>query len=111
MPSRPLVAALVLLLAAAAPASARTTLDRTLLPRPGGAFQLLRAAPGERHVVRRGPGTAARASRERTRRSLIYFGQLTDSQIEDEMSPLRVDFLDAAGRQLKDAWRPQESLE
>ena len=95
---------------AATPAAARDTLDRTLVPEAGQGFVGLREAAGDRRVVRRAPGARARAARERTRRSLLFFGQLTDPQLEDEMSPLRADFLDAAGNELKDTWRPQESL-
>jgi 3',5'-cyclic AMP phosphodiesterase CpdA len=53
----------------------------------------------------------AQPGREQRRRSLNYFGQLTDFQLADEESPARVEFLD------KDpfgvgaaAWRPQEAL-
>ena len=52
------------------------------------------------------PRRAARASG----RSLLFFGQLTDPQIADEMSPARVDFLDPAGGELSSSWRPQEAL-
>ncbi|HEX8206402.1 MAG TPA: hypothetical protein VF587_10120, partial [Solirubrobacteraceae bacterium] len=83
---------------------------RTLLPSGDGAFELLRAAPGEPYVVRRGPGARARAGRARTRRSLIYFGQLTDPQILDEISPIRVDFLDQTGGDVKDGWRPNDVM-
>ena len=54
-------------------------------------------APGEPYVVRRAPRAPARPARVGQRRSLLYFGQLTDPQLLDEVSPIRVDFLDQAG--------------
>ncbi len=53
----------------------------------------------------------AQAGRDQRRRSLAYFGQLTDFQLADEESPARVEFLDedpfGVGQA---AWRPQEAL-
>ncbi len=96
--------------AAAVPASARSTLDATVRPVPGGAFEALADGPGERHVVRRAPGADPRARRAGRRRSLLYFGQLTDPQILDETSPIRLDFLDETGGDIKDAWRPADAM-
>ena len=42
--------------------------------------------------------TKAKSKRTAERRSLLFFGQLTDPQIADEMSPARVDFPDPRGR-------------
>ena len=67
-------------------------------------------ASGEDHGIRRHPSARAAEDRDETRRSLAFFGQLTDPQIADEMSPARVDFLDAAGGQIKSSWRPQEAV-
>ena len=67
-------------------------------------------APGEDHGIRRPPGVRADEDRSRTRRSLVFFGQLTDPQIADEMSPARVDFVDPAGGASSSSWRPQEAL-
>ena len=53
----------------------------------------------------------AQADREKRRRSLTYFAQLTDFQLADEESPKRVEFLDIAGTPFTAAWRPQEALE
>jgi metallophosphoesterase (TIGR03767 family) len=97
-------------LALAAPAAAQSTLDRTIVPVGGGAFEPLAAGPGEGYVVRRAPGVRAKPRRTRTRRSLLYFGQLTDPQILDEVSPIRVDFLDQAGGDVKDGWRPNDVM-
>jgi len=113
MARRALVAVLAAAaLGAAAPSAAGqgTTLDRTIDPTGAGPFQTMTTGPGEPHVVRRAPGTPARATRVRRRRSLLYFGQLTDPQILDETSPMRVDFLDQAGGDVKDGWRPADAF-
>ncbi len=65
--------------------------------------------PGERHRVRTALAPAGRA-RARQRRSLAFFGQLTDPQIADAMSPARVELLDPAGGAVSASWRPQETL-
>ena len=88
----------------------KTTREETIAPASGTGFAGLRTARGEAHVVRRAPGVRADSRRERRRRSLLFFGQLTDPQIVDEMSPARVDFADAGGGELKSSWRPQEAL-
>jgi metallophosphoesterase (TIGR03767 family) len=105
--------ALVSLLAApvalADPAGKSTT-DETIRADGTSGFTGLRTAKGERHTVRRAPGVRAASDRARKRRSLVFFGQLTDPQIADEMSPARVDFVDPAGGASSSAWRPQEAL-
>lgn len=105
--------ALALTCAFAAPAAAdpagRTTTDETI--RPGtGAFAGLQRGAGERHRLRRHPAARPSDRRASRRQSLAFFGQLTDPQIADEMSPARVDFLDPAGNAISSSWRPQEAL-
>ncbi|HEU4657604.1 MAG TPA: hypothetical protein VFR97_08770 [Capillimicrobium sp.] len=105
-------------LAAAAPALAdpagRTTLDETIRvqggygPRDGG-YHPLRRGAGERHVVRDDLAEPRRGRAQR-RRSLAFFGQVTDPQIADEMSPARVELLDPAGGSVSASFRPQEAL-
>jgi uncharacterized repeat protein (TIGR01451 family) len=51
---------------------------------------------------------AAQTGREQRRRSLAYFGQLTDFQLADEESPARVEFVDEGP---SSAWRPQEAFQ
>ena len=64
---------------------------------------------GEAHrVIRR--FERGQSTRVRTRRSLLHFVQMTDPQIADEMSPARVDFLDAVSGDLSSAWRPEEAF-
>ena len=96
--------------AAVADPTGRTTLQETVRPAGGAGFQALAKGRGEPYVVRRGGSAKAGRKRAGQRRSLAYFAQLTDPQIADEMSPARVDFVDAAGGALKSSWRPQEAL-
>ena len=60
--------------------------------------------------MRTPPSVKAASGRAGKRTSLAFFGQLTDPQIADEMSPARVDFLDPAGNAIKSSWRPQEAF-
>ncbi|MDA0169366.1 metallophosphoesterase [Solirubrobacter taibaiensis] len=105
------VAALLLLApAAAADPAGKSTTDETIQAVSGSGYVALQRASGEDHGIRRHPSARAAENRDETRRSLAFFGQLTDPQIADEMSPARVDFLDAAGGQIKSSWRPQEAV-
>jgi metallophosphoesterase (TIGR03767 family) len=108
--NRRAVVPLLLAAAIAPPAAAQNTLDETIVNTPGGAFEALQAGPGEPYTTRVAPGVRPRAARARKRRSLLYFGQLTDPQILDEISPIRVDFLDQAGGDVKDGWRPMDVM-
>ena len=95
--------------------AARTTLELTVVGDPSAAFSFLRTGPGEPHFVRQEGVGVAQAGRERRRRSLVYFGQLTDFQVSDEESPARVEFVDATANPpfptvFSAAWRPQEAL-
>src|SRR5215217_845669 len=112
MTRRALVVVLLTAAAAAPTATAKSTIEATIVPVTGGAFEALDAGAGEPYVVRRAPGARPSASpvRARKRRSLLYFGQLTDPQILDEVSPIRVDFLDQAGGDVKDGWRPNDVM-
>lgn len=99
-------------LAAPAVAQGRTTLQGTIRVEGGygkGPYHPLVTGPGERHRVRTALAPAGRA-RARQRRSLAFFGQLTDPQIADAMSPARVELLDPAGGAVSASWRPQETL-
>ena len=105
------VAALLLLApAASADPAGKSTTDETIRAASGSGYVALERASGEDHGIRRHPSARAAADRDETRRSLAFFGQLTDPQIADEMSPARVDFLDAAGGEIKSSWRPQEAV-
>jgi calcineurin-like phosphoesterase family protein len=87
----------------------RTTLERTIglartggllvpVPRAGAGFEVRSAAP-----------RAVRASRASSRRSLVFFAQLSDAQLADEMAPARLEFLRPTTPFLG-LWRPHEAL-
>jgi 3',5'-cyclic AMP phosphodiesterase CpdA len=112
----------VTLVAAAAVAHAATgttlgvsTLVQRIVPAGDGDFRTLTTAAGEPYQVRDGSeegealGTA-KPGRENRRKSLAYFGQMTDFQLADEESPARVEFLDPDGGPFSSAWRPAEAL-
>src|SRR5687767_14772710 len=107
------LALLPLLLVLAAPALAqegKTTLEQRVTGDRSQGFSFLRPAPGEAVVVRVDLGAKAAAGRESRRRSLAYFGQLSDFQLADEESPARVEVSDQSNGFFGSAWRPQEAL-
>src|SRR4051794_16109405 len=77
---------------ATADPAGKSTLTETIKP-GGSGFRGEVKGRGDAYVVRRG-NAAAKRGRTRTRRSLAFFGQFTDPQIADEMSPLRAEFVD-----------------
>ena len=100
----------LLAVAVSAPAPAQTTLDRTIDVAPGAGIRALVAGPGEPYVLRELGLGEARPGRAARRRSLSFFGQLTDPQLADEMSPARVELIDPAGGDARSAHRPYEAL-
>ena len=91
----------------------KTTVQQRIVPKGSGSFVTLKLGPGEPYVVRQDL-VAADPNRNANRRSLAYFGQLSDFQLADEESPGRVEFLDPPnGTQFpfNAAWRPWEALE
>ena len=105
-----LAALLLFAPAAVADPAGKPTTDETIRAASGSGYVALKRASGEDHGIRRHPSARAGSDRDDTRRSLAFFGQLTDPQIADEMSPARVDFLDPAGGEIKSSWRPQEAV-
>ena len=103
------IAVLVALLLVAAPADARpqTTVVQTIEDRDGD--NRLEPGDGEEHVVRT-ELAPANPERERTRVGRLFFAQMTDTQIVDEESPLRVEFTDRLGLLFTSAYRAQEGL-
>ena len=99
--------AALLLCAPAAFANPRTTESRAILDRDSD--NRLEPAPGEPHVPRFDLGVPS-ADRARTRSRLLFFGQMTDTHVIDEESPLRVEFLDRFGGPFTSAYRPQEGI-
>lgn len=93
-----------------------STLNQRLVPDSSPGFNFLTTGPGEGYTVRTGVeegGVAlgvAGSGREKRRTSISYFGQLTDFQLADEESPLRVEFLDPQGGSFTSSWRPGEAL-
>ena len=100
-----LVAGLSMLVAGVADARPRTTLSQTIVDKDGD--NRLEPGPGERHVVRQELGTKTALAKPTP---LAFFGQLTDTHIVDEESPLRVEFTDKYGLIFTSAYRPQEGL-
>lgn len=107
-----------------------TTVDQTIcaqdpatsgcLPssaRDPSAYYNLRLGPADPYATREldPSAPAAVSGRAQRRRSLMYFGELTDFQLADEESPARVEFLDPTSDQdpsqfASAAWRPQEAM-
>ncbi len=96
----------------ASPASAgTTTLDRTIKVKGKvGTYRELVKGSDQVHLIRDGGLAKAKRGRVGRRSSIAYFAQLTDPQIADEMSPLRVEKTDPVGGDFTAAWRPQEAL-
>ena len=92
----------------AADPAGKTTLEETIDIQLGEGFQFLRQEAGEPHAVRKTSLARIRGDRAKRRRSLVFFGQFTDPQVADEMTPPRLDFLDEAGPPLQDGNRPWE---
>ena len=90
-----------------ADARSRTTVDQTIVD--SDRDNRLEPGPGEDYVVRDDLGQAL-PTRTKTRSELFFFGQLTDTHVVDEESPLRVEFLDRFGPPLTGAYRPEEGL-
>lgn len=86
----------------------KSTLDETVV-RTDTPWRELLAGPGEPYVVRTDM-VRARPKRVQKRTSMTFFGQLTDPQIADEMSPARLELVDPVGGPTSAAWRPQEAL-
>jgi 3',5'-cyclic AMP phosphodiesterase CpdA len=107
---RAVVLAIVALLCAATPAWAmtRTTVERSILDTDGD--NRLDPAPGEDYGPPRQELGTTTSTRARTRERLIFFGQMTDTHVVDEESPLRVEFLDKFGPPFTSSYRPQEGV-
>jgi metallophosphoesterase (TIGR03767 family) len=101
------VFALVGALPAASDGRSRTTVGQTIVD--SDRDNRLEPGPGESYVVRDDLGQAL-PTRTKTRQELFFFGQLTDTHVIDEESPLRVEFLDRFGPPFTAAYRPQEGL-
>jgi metallophosphoesterase (TIGR03767 family) len=97
-------------------ARAGTTADQTIAGNDRAlGYSQLHNAPGRPYVLRQDLATAG-AGRATNRKSLAYFGQLTDFQLADEESPARVEAIDPLANPgtplsaFNAAWRPQEAM-
>lgn len=86
----------------------KTTLEETITT-TDSKFKKMRKGKGERYVVRKNLAQPKKMRQSR-RESLTFFGQLTDPQLADEMSPARLELIDPVGGATSAAWRPQEAL-
>ena len=86
----------------------KDTRDETITYDGGSPFAGLSSGAGEKAKVRK---TLAKPDKDRAKRrkTLAFFGQITDTQIMDEMSPAHVDLADPIGSPFESAWRPQEA--
>jgi metallophosphoesterase (TIGR03767 family) len=85
----------------------KDTRDETITWEGGSPFAALDSGPGEATKVRKNLAKPEQGRKKR-RKTLTYFGQITDTQIMDEMSPGHVDLADPVGSPFESAWRPQE---
>jgi metallophosphoesterase (TIGR03767 family) len=95
--------------AVAGPASRGTTFSAALVkgsPNAAGWRPVVRQA-GEKHVVRTGLGASARKGRQKRRKALSSFAQLSDVHIIDAQSPVRLEWGEGTS---SSAYRPQEIL-
>lgn len=70
----------------------RTTLDATIALAAGTGYRALVWGPGEQFAVRGDLGATAGADRAKNRRSILYFGQLSDTHLLDAQTPSRADW-------------------
>lgn len=92
----------------AAPAG-KTTLEETIKLSGGSDFAPLSEGGGEATMVRKELAKPLK-EREKRRKTITHFGQMTDPQVADEMSPARAELIDPAGNPFASGWRPQEAL-
>jgi metallophosphoesterase (TIGR03767 family) len=109
--SRIALCALASLLISAAVALAdpagKSTLEETITYEGGSPFAALGTGTGQSTVVRKTLAKPVKG-RAKRRRTITFFGQLTDPQIMDEMSPARGELIDPVAPPFEGAWRPQE---
>lgn len=87
----------------------RTTLDATIALAAGSGYRPLVWGPGEPFLVRDDLGATPRPGRTADRRSILYFGQLSDTHVVDAQTPSRADWTFGI-TQNAFAQRPQETL-
>ena len=86
----------------------KDTSDETITYDGGSPFADLSAGSGEKAKVRKQLAKPQKG-RAKRRKSIAFFGQMTDPQIMDEMSPGHVELADPIATPFESAWRPQEA--
>lgn len=86
----------------------KDTRDSTIAYDGGSPFADLSSGPGEKTKVRKNLAKPE-DGRAKRRKTLTFFGQMTDPQIMDEMSPGHVELADPIASPFESAWRPQEA--
>ncbi len=87
----------------------KTTLEQRIVPDDSAGYNDLEIdATTSGYVVREDAIGTAQPGREDRRKSLLYFGQLSDFQLADEESPARVEVVDTGP--FSSAWRTNEAL-
>jgi metallophosphoesterase (TIGR03767 family) len=86
----------------------KDTRDETITFDGGSPFADLSTGAGEKTKVRKNLVKPVKG-RAKRRETLAFFGQMTDPQIMDEMSPGHVELADPIASPFESAWRPQEA--
>jgi 3',5'-cyclic AMP phosphodiesterase CpdA len=89
--------------------AARSTVETAIGLVARGGLAAPVGVAGHPHVVRTPPGISTVARSRARRRSLVFFAQLTDAQLADEMSPARLEYQRPVTG-FTGAWRPHEAL-
>ena len=90
----------------AARATTRTVVLDKGAPGAGG-WRPIVERPGESYVVRAGLGASPKKGRDKRRKGLLAFAQLTDVHVVDAQSPIRIEYGEKVS---SSAYRPQEIL-
>lgn len=101
------IALLVATAVAFADPAGKNTLKETVKFRAGSPLGDFVKGRGEATVVRRN-FVKPKKARAKRRRTVSFFGTMTDPQIMDEMSPARSELIDPSGSPFESAWRPHE---
>ena len=86
----------------------KDTRDETITYDGGSPFADLSTGGGEATMLRKNLAKPVKG-RAKRRKTITFFGQMTDPQIMDEMSPARAELIDRVGRPFESAWRPHEA--
>ena len=105
-----IIATLIATAVAAADPAGKSTLDETIDYAGGSAYAPLMQRPGGGDARPEEPREGRRRAARSRRKTITFFGQLTDPQIMDEMSPARGELIDRVGSPFESSWRPQEAL-